>query len=386
MRPTPRQDRSRGSTRAPRRPPGTQCRRASADRRRMVVPAPSGPGRTTAGPRCTRPPSRRPAACAAARRPGWTHRYPVCQPRPARNTGSDGRLAGNAAPGDRPHGLRPPSPLPRCRCRRLRRAESGRQDSERTGWCRRRSSCRLRPIRWRRSCAPTHHRDPLASGGHWRRTQSTETPPPPPPPPRRSDRPRPAVWRTPGRHPDQPSERLPALPRTARQRRVPRGATTPRCAGPALHGAAARAARRAPPHRVPGPHGTRSSRVASPLSSHDLLASAQQPARSFKLIADSALSHGRANRDSGLFAKRLPADENPLVGERSLGAVARLRRCAATARQIALPRTRHAVEWASALTGRRARIPVTFATAKLMPFRLRAGGTPGIGRGQPEAR
>ena len=29
--------------------------------------------------------------------------------------------------------------------------------------------------------------------------------------------------------------------------------------------------------------------------------------------------------------------------------------------------------------------PVTFATAKLMPLRLRSGGTPGIGLGYPEA-
>ena len=64
----------------------------------------------------------------------------------------------------------------------------------------------------------------------------------------------------------------------------------------------------------------------------------------------------------------------------------RLRRSRSGKGNRGKPRTRHAVEWASALTGRRARIPVTFATAKLMPFRLRAGGTPGIGRGQPEAR
>jgi len=29
--------------------------------------------------------------------------------------------------------------------------------------------------------------------------------------------------------------------------------------------------------------------------------------------------------------------------------------------------------------------PVTFATAKLMPFKLLSGETPGIGRGNPEA-
>ena len=34
----------------------------------------------------------------------------------------------------------------------------------------------------------------------------------------------------------------------------------------------------------------------------------------------------------------------------------------------------------------RATIPVTFATAKLSPFRFLSGGTPGIGRGKPEAR